>query len=311
MSTYPFKEKAQEYLLYRKGIIAESSYKELDRRLRRIEREMIALRDKGEMSTLSPTKMSPDDIKAYILYRKARKVSASDLEHDIGTLNQMLLFFGNPAVTQCIQRNLGIKPRRSSQRLDPLPEDVYKTILAKWKEIDLNDFPQVRAFAMVLMYIGTGARNKELRLCRRSDVNTDTWTIHFAHVKGEDSYGIERSVPIPDAIKDVVSEYLYHRDVYLAAHNATSEALFFQLGGEHTFLSSNSVRKIKQRVENAVGYSFELRDCRREFGQYYRDRGLEIDKVSRLMGHATTRTTELYYAGVSQSEAIKGARGLW
>ncbi len=134
--------------------------------------------------------------------------------------------------------------------------------------------------------------------------------MHFAHVKGEDSYGVKRNVPIPKEIRHVVSEYLYHRDVYLVAHNSTSDALFFQLG-EHSFLSSNSIRKIKQRVENAIGYSFELRDCRREFGQYYKDRGLPIEKVSWSMGHASTRTTELYYAGVSESEAIKDARELW
>lgn len=80
MTKYPFEEKANEFLAFRKGILSEASYKELDRRLRRINRKMIMLKDKGEISTLSPAKMTADDIKAYFLYRKSRKVSASDIE---------------------------------------------------------------------------------------------------------------------------------------------------------------------------------------------------------------------------------------
>ena len=146
MSKYPFEEKANEFLEYRKGILSESSYKELSRRLKRINREMITLKDEGKISTLSPGKMTADDIKTYILYRKSRKVSASDIEHDFSTLDQLLSFNDNSAVRTCVQRNPGIKPKRDrTQRLDPLPEETYKRILAKSKEIDYNDFSQVRA----------------------------------------------------------------------------------------------------------------------------------------------------------------------
>ena len=312
MTKYPFEEKANEFLAFRKGILSESSYKELDRRLRRINREMIMLKDKGEISTLSPAKMTADDIKAYFLYRKSRKVSASDIEHDFGTLDQLLSFNDNAAVRTCEQRNPGLKPKRDrTQRLDPLPEETYRRILAMSKEIDYGDFSQVRAYAMVLIYICTGARNKELRFCKVSDVNTADWIIHFQHVKGEDTYGMPRNVPIPEPIRPIVSEYLFHRAVFLTAHGATSDALFFKLGGDFGHLSSNSIRGIKDRVAKAVGTTFELRDCRRMFGQHYKDNHMEMEKISRLMGHKSTRTTELYYCRVSEREAIDDARDRW
>ncbi len=312
MSMYPFREKVEEYLLMRKGTVSEVTLSNLDRRLRRIDRELIMLKDQGAISTLSPAKLTPDDIKAFLLYRRSRKVSASDISHDISALDQLLTLSGNAAVAICLQRNLTLKPKdKSHTRLDPLPTEVYRSILAKSKEIDYNDFSQVRAYAMVLLYIGTGARNKEIRFCKRSELDDREWLIHFTHVKGEDTYGKPRNVPIPEELRPIMSEYLYHRDVWLLAHGKTSEMLFFQLGGECSPLSSNSIRSIKNKVEKGVEHRFELRDCRRAFGQTYKDRGLEMEKISRLMGHSSTRVTELYYCGVSENEAIDGARKLW
>ena len=312
MSVYPFRDKIGEYLLTRKGVISDVTWANQDRRLRRMDRELIALKEQGMISTMAPSKMTPEDVKTFILFRKAKKVGASDLSHDITLLEQFLTYSGNYAVQVCLQKNTGLKPKDNShQRLDPLPMEIYRTILARSKEIDYGDFPTVRAYAMVLLYIGTGARNKEIRFCRRDELNDKSWLIHFTHVKGEDTYGRPRNVPIPEEIRPMMSEYLYHRDVWLAAHNKTSEMLFFQLGGECSTLSSNSIRKIKKKVEDQIGHKFELRDCRRAFGQTYKDRGLEMEKISRLMGHSSTRVTELYYCGVSENDAIDGARKLW
>ena len=164
---------------------------------------------------------------------------------------------------------------------------------------------------MVLMYIGTGARNKELRLADVSDVDTERWTIHFVHVKGEDSYGVERTVPIPVELRPVVEQYLFDRAVWLRAHKASSKALFFTMGGDCGHMSSNSVRRVKSVVEKEIGKSFELRDCRRAYGQFYINKGLELEDVSVLMGHGTTKTTELYYCRKRESVVIEKAKDLW
>lgn len=41
-------------------------------------------------------------------------------------------------------------------------------------------------------------------------------------------------------------------------------------------------------VERDLGIRFDLRQCRRTFGQRYLDRDLDIESVSVLMGHSTT-----------------------
>ena len=76
-------------------------------------------------------------------------------------------------------------------------------------------------------------------------------------------------------------------------------------------MSSNSVRRVKSVVEKEIWKSFELRDCRRAYGQFYINKGLELEDVSVLMGHGTTKTTELYYCRKRESVVIEKAKDLW
>ena len=64
-------------------------------------------------------------------------------------------------------------------------------------------------------------------------------------------------------------------------------------------------------MEQAVGERFELRDCRRAYGQYCLNKGVEIDSVSVLMGHETTRTTELYYCRKEEDKVMEAVRKVW
>lgn len=50
----------------------------------------------------------------------------------------------------------------------------------------------------------------------------------------------------------MVPEYFYHRAVFLTAHRATPDVLFFKLGGDFDHLSSNSIRGIEDRVAKAM-----------------------------------------------------------
>ena len=312
MSKYPLEEKIREFMETRRGVITEVSWKNLDRRLRRINREMISLKENDKISTLSPKSMTDEDIKQFLLTRKAKRVGGSDISHDISALDQLLTYCDNTAVQRCLRRYPELKQtQKRVGRLEPLSEATFRAILDAYENIDHQDFRVARAFPLVLMYIGTGARNKELRLAKVSDVDTVEWTIYLEHVKGEETYGEPRNVPIPQELIPVIKQYLYDRDVYLAAHRKHSDALFFQLGGDFSFLSGNSIRSAKQIVEQAIGKKFELRDCRRGFGDMYIKKGMSIEEVSVMMGHASTRTTEHYYCRKSESDVIKKARKLW
>jgi integrase/recombinase XerD len=68
---------------------------------------------------------------------------------------------------------------------------------------------------------------------------------------------------------------------------------------------------MKEIVEQDLQIRFELRECRRTFGQRYIDQNLELTSVSVLMGHASTRTTEKYYGRQKNIMAMEKARATW
>jgi integrase/recombinase XerD len=130
-------------------------------------------------------------------------------------------------------------------------------------------------------------------------------------VKGQETYGDSRTVPIPPEVRRVVLQYLLLRSKWLKSNSANSKALFFAFSNGYGHLSGNTFRQIKAKIEHKIGEKFEFRDCRRGFGQNYLDKGLNIEAVSVLMGHSSTKTTEGYYCRKSQANAIEEAREVW
>ena len=86
----------------------------------------------------------------------------------------------------------------------------------------------------------------------------------------------------------------------------TSDTLFFAFNKDHGPMSGNSVRKTKKMIEEELKVKFELRDCRRAFGQYCLNNGVPV-----LMGHSSTKTTEGYYCRKREEDAIKAVNNKW
>jgi integrase len=91
-----------------------------------------------------------------------------------------------------------------------------------------------------------------------------------------------------------------------------STALFPALCDKNEgYVSANTVRKIKMLVEDEIGQKFDIRTCRRTYGQMLIDEGNSIETVSVTLGHATSRTTENYYCRRKQKAAIDEAKRIW
>ena len=154
-------------------------------------------------------------------------------------------------------------------------------------------------------------RNKEIRFANEQDIDTINWTFDIVHVKGEDTYGQPRLVPIIPAIRGLLLSYLLLIKRWKCQNKIDSPALFPSKGSSDCYLSINGIREIKNIVEKDLNIKFELRACRRTFGQKYIDSDLDIESVSVLMGHSTTRTTEKYYGRRRNLQAIEKAKSVW
>lgn len=79
------------------------------------------------------------------------------------------------------------------------------------EQIDPTDYPRVCAYTLVLLCLNAGTRNKEIHLANVEDLDIANWVLHIVHVKGEDSYGQTRDVPIPPEIRQLVRIFLLGR----------------------------------------------------------------------------------------------------
>ena len=301
-----------EYMSIRKNTLAFGTYKRMYARYRRQNRDIIRLRSIKKISSTSPAKMKPEDVRAYILYRLSLELSNKEMSHDISALSGLFTFAGNIALQTCLQRDPSLKPYGRAPRLPSMDHtdivkifDTYGSCPKDWKHI--------RAYSLVFLCISCGLRNKEVRLANVSDLDTETWMLNIVHVKGEDTYGEPRTVPVRPEIRPILSEYLALRTKMQAEQNVNNSALFFSNDSrsEDGHLSANSLRIFKKLVETESGVDFDLRKCRRTFGQEYLDADLDIESVSVLMGHLSTKTTEGYYCRKRNDAAIKAAQMTW
>jgi len=294
-----------------RGVYQEETWKNRDRRYRRMSEKIKVLRKENRISSASPKTMTVEDVRQYILYAQ-ESLSPADMVHEVNALRKLLLYARNSAVDICLQENPRLKPSvRGRSRNPPMEEDDLDLIFRRAESIPEDDFIKYRAYTLVCLVLATGCRNKEIRFADVKDLDTRNWVLDIIHVKGERSYGSPRRVPIPPEVRKIVETYLFIRHRYVFESALKCDALFPSKESRDGYLCGNSIRRMKDLVEEDLGIRFDLRQCRRTFGQRYIDKGLDLESVSVLMGHSSTKTTERFYGRRKNDQAIEKARSMW
>ncbi|MBR1973309.1 MAG: site-specific integrase, partial [Candidatus Methanomethylophilaceae archaeon] len=159
---------------------------------------------------------------------------------------------------------------------------------------------------IVIFALSTGMRSKELRLCNRDDLDDsgDVWEAIVLHPKGEGKYGWNRPVWVDPRCYPFMRRYLKAREVYLVKSNSYTDALFPGGRSDGGYMAGNTARTDKDIVEDEIGYHFDLRACRRTYGQNLIDSGVPVNQVSKILGHNNTATTEGYYCSLDDRDAL-------
>ncbi len=312
MSNRPFKDYSEKYIELAKQTLAPETIKTRARRYNRMNNDVVALRAEGKITTMSPKEFTPEDVTAILLNHKA-KVGASDMAHEIVCLRKLCEFAGNSAVSIALAKTPGLRPKVAQKRKDPMAEEDYKRILSRANDIkDTADFETLRAYALVLLMLRTGCRNKEIRFADRDALDTNAWTLDIVHVKGEASYGQPRVVPIHPDVRPVVLRYIRALEKLVVDNDLKSPALFPAPNtSKDYYLCSNTIANIARRVWADLEIKSDLRQLRRTFGQMYLDKDLDIESVSVLMGHSSTKVTELFYGRRRNERAMASATKTW
>lgn len=307
---YPFRSRLKEFLrVYRlSGRWNAETYDDRARALRRVCTHVEAMHADGSLSTTDPVRMSPEDVRNYYINRSISGLSDYSCIREVSLLGLVCSFYGNDALSVARVRYPFLSPRIHRRVLPAMDPDFLSGVLRASGSVD--DFPTLRAFASVILALCGGLRFVEIRFARVDNYDESTGILHLDIVKGADSYGEPRTVLIRPEGRPELSRYLSIRAEYLSSHGIESPYWFPSLtdGGP---LSQASGYRYLSVVSDAVGVDFDFRICRRTFIQSAIDDGIDLESVSRLAGHVTTKTTESYYGRKRQDDALDEARHVW
>lgn len=220
------------------------------------------------------TDMTVSDLRFFLAYEKSRGVSNRTLEN---TRVQISSFFTWLLEEELIPKN----PCRS------IPPIKYtKEVRLPFSAIEIDAIRSAckskKERAIIEFLLASGVRVSELCSIRLSDINFDTLAITVKEGKGSK----QRTV----YINELASKHLVD---YLTSRNISGDYLFYNKKKEP--LNSGGVRFLLKEIEKRAGINnVHPHRFRRTFATGLANRGMDIQEIGKLLGHANLNTTLAY-----------------
>lgn len=165
----------------------------------------------------------------------------------------------------------------------------------------------VRHMGGLLSY--TGMRYEEVLGCRYEDFSKDGWlTICRAVVHPDRNQPIlkctktktsDRMIPAPEALRDLLKDGKKKGFILATEKDPTGE----------TPMSYTEARRVYKKLQKAVDIpDYSAHDFRDTCATVWREAGIPLDVVARMLGHAKTETTERRYVKY-RTEILDDIRG--
>ncbi len=166
------------------------------------------------------------------------------------------------------------RPRKSR----PLPQVFSKEEVRKI----LNSTRNLKHRLILWITYSCGLRRSEVVNISLSDLNRERGILHIRGGKGN----VDRVVPVSDKVWEKIEEYMdsYHPLVWLFEG---------QKGGQYTTSSVYHVFKAalsRAGIDREVG----IHSLRHSYATHLHETGLDIRYIQELLGHRSSRTTEIY-----------------
>ena len=166
------------------------------------------------------------------------------------------------------------RPRRGR----PLPQVFSREEITSI----LNATTNMKHRLILWMIYSCGLRRSEVVNIRLSDMNRERGLLHIRSGKGD----VDRVVPVPAKV--------WHRyDEYIAAYRPVLYLFEGQGGGSYT---SSSVAHIFKKALRHAGINRDVgvHSLRHSFATHLHESGLDIRHIQELLGHRSSKTTEIY-----------------
>ena len=163
-------------------------------------------------------------------------------------------------------------------------------ILALYKACD-NDILGIRDRAMLSVFYGCGLRRSEGLALDVDDVLLKEKLLHVRKGKGNK----ERYVPITETIKDDLENYIYVARAKLQSFKPEKcQALFLSMRAKR--LCGNALIMRMHKLTELAGIQKEigLHTLRHSIATHLLQSGMELEEVSRFLGHSSLESTQIY-----------------
>lgn len=214
--------------------------------------------------------LTEEDIHAFMDSLVARKLSAS---HQNQAVNAIKFHFekvlGRPRIVHRIDR-----PKKGHRLPNVLSEEEVKRIL----DVRMNS----KHKAMLMLVYSAGLRSGELLALRPQDLDRDRKLLRVNGAKGN-----------KDRMTLLSAKALEAVDLYLEEWKPKRLLFEGQAGGPY---SAQSLRQVFLAAlkGSKINRALTLHCLRHSFATHLLERGTDIRYIQELLGHSSTRTTEIY-----------------
>lgn len=222
------------------------------------------------------TEMNAYDVRFFLAKEMERGLSDQSRENQRANLSAFFQWMTNEEI---IPKNpiAQIKPIKCHQEVKKAFSDV---------EIDAlrSACKSLKERALIEFLLSTGARVSEVAEMKVQDVNVETLSVHILHGKGD-----------KERITYTTAVGMKHLLAYIHSRKETGDALFYSKN--HEPIRTDGIRFILNNVAKRAGVSnVHPHRFRRTFATNLSKRGMAVQEIQKLMGHANINTTLVYIA---------------
>jgi site-specific recombinase XerD len=222
------------------------------------------------------TEMNAYDVRFFLAKEMERGISDQSRENQRANLSAFFQWMVNEEI---IPKNpiAQIKPIKCHQEVKKAFSDI---------EIDAlrSACKSLKERALIEFLLSTGARVSEVAEMKVQDVNIETLSVHILHGKGD-----------KERITYTTAVGMKHLLAYIHSRKETGDALFYSKN--HEPIRTSGIRFILNNVAKRAGVSnVHPHRFRRTFATNLSKRGMAVQEIQKLMGHANINTTLVYIA---------------
>ncbi len=250
--------------------------------------QFLAYLEQYNPSLLAWSAAAEDDIEAYLTYMKQKDqpYASSTIARKVAAIKS---FFNYLTAQGVLAKNptLQIESPKVKKRLPQTlnPSEVERLLAAP---ADDQSPKSLRDVTLLNVLYETGMRVTEVVSLQMEDVDLAAATLSSPTRQGE-----ARVIPIPSTTQALLERYLAAGRPQLV-HHTTEHALFLNHRGEK--LTRQGLWLIIKGYARQAGLKAEVtpHTLRHSFAVHRLERGLDLEEIQHLLGHANISTTQIY-----------------